>query len=112
MQLLKVQRQRFTKKEQINDNLTPRILDAKDCVRQVFVRPESATVEFATDTFTVRETFIVPPTEPGMVIRIDTDTFAPMRLEVQFTRDFWSMWPAAMGEMCMEWDGRVDAFVL
>ena len=112
LKLFKDMQLRFHTQGQINDNLAPRILDAKDCVRQVFVRPESATVEFATDTFTVRETFIVPPTEPGMVIRIDTDTFAPMQLEVQFTRDFQLMWPAAIGATFMEWDGRANAFVL
>ena len=36
--------------------------------------PESATITYASDTFTVRETLFVPVTEPGAIILLDVES--------------------------------------
>src|SRR5262249_10236692 len=58
----------------------------------------------------IRETFLLPPTEPGAIIRLDIDTFEPLQIEAQFLRDFQLMWPAAIGGTYMGWDQQLNAF--
>src|ERR1700736_1319117 len=48
-----------------------RVLPAEALARTVVVRPESSTIVYSGDTFTVRETFFAPVGEPGAVIAID-----------------------------------------
>src|SRR5271167_759668 len=50
-----------------------RVLEAAALARTVTVRPESATILYAGDTFTVRETFFVPVREQGAVIVFDVE---------------------------------------
>src|SRR2546421_1491424 len=50
------------------------IIPAEALARTVTVRPESATVVYASDTFQVQETFFVPVQEQGAVIVVDVQT--------------------------------------
>src|SRR5215813_4569685 len=73
------------------------VLPGSDVARQLIVHPEGPSIVYSTASFEVRETLLVPPTEPGAIIRLDIDTFEPLQVEVQFLRDFQLMWPAAIG---------------
>jgi len=46
-------------------------IPAEVLARTIIVRPESATIVYSSDTFTVRETFFVPVKEQGAVISFD-----------------------------------------
>src|SRR5215475_14767588 len=48
-----------------------RILPAEALARTVTTRPESCSVLYAGDTFTVKETFFVPVQEAGAIIRFE-----------------------------------------
>src|SRR5256885_3637148 len=85
-------------------------LPASELARQLTVHVEGATIRYATASFEIRETFLVPPTEPGAIIRLDIDTFEPLQIEAQFLRDFQLMWPAAIGGTYMGWDQQLNAF--
>ena len=89
-----------------------RFVPAEALARTIHVRPESATVVYAGDTFTVRETFFVPVNEPGAVIALDVETEQPLELQARFVRDFQLEWPAAIGGTYMSWDSNLHAFVL
>src|SRR5215470_13894618 len=71
------------------------ILPAGSLARQIIVHPEGPSIVYAASSFTVRETLLVPPFEPGAIIRFDIDTFEPLQIEAGFVRDFQLMWPAA-----------------
>src|SRR5712691_3463638 len=71
-----------------------RALAAEALARTVTVRPESATILYAGDTFTVRETFFVPVQEQGGVILLDVETEQPLEIEAFFHRAFQLEWPA------------------
>src|SRR5664280_187604 len=47
------------------------ILPAESLARTLIVRPESTTIVYASDTFTVRETLVVPIGKPGALIYLD-----------------------------------------
>src|SRR5712664_1833996 len=87
-----------------------RDLAAEALARTVTVRPESATILYAGDTFTVRETFFVPVQEQGAVILLDVETEQPLEIEAIFHRDFQLEWPAALGATYLDWSTQQHAF--
>jgi glycogen debranching enzyme len=89
-----------------------RSLPAESLARAVIVRPESTTIVYSGDTFTVRETFFVPVNEPGAVISFEIETEFPLGIEAAFHRDFQLEWPAALGATYIDWDPALKAFYL
>src|SRR5882757_2551227 len=79
-------------------------IPAEVLARTITVRPESATIVYSSDTFTVRETFFVPVKEQGALISFDIQTEQPLEIEARFVRDFQLEWPAAIGGTFIEWD--------
>jgi glycogen debranching enzyme len=88
-----------------------RALPAESLSRTLVVRPESATLLFAGDSFRVRETLFVPVREPGAVILFDIETEQPLEIEAGFVADFALQWPAAVGGTDVDWDANRRAFV-
>ena len=89
-----------------------RVVPAEALARMIIVRPESSTIVYSSDTFTVRETFFVPVKEPGAIILLNVETEQPLEIEASFVRDFQLEWPAAIGGTYMSWDPVAHAFVL
>src|SRR6267378_3231136 len=87
-----------------------RVLAAEALARTVTVRPESATILYAGDTFSVRETFFVSVHEQGAVILLDVETEQPLEIEAAFHRDFQLEWPAALGATYLDWAATQHAF--
>jgi glycogen debranching enzyme len=88
-----------------------RALPAESLVRTLIVHPESATLVYAGDDFSVRETFFVPVREPGAVILFDVETEQPLEIEAGFVGDFQLEWPAGLGGTFLDWDDSQHAFV-
>ncbi len=87
-----------------------RVLAAEALARTETVRPESATILYAGDTFTVSETFFVPVREQGALIILDVETEQPLEIEAAFHRDFQLEWPAALGATYLDWAAAQHAF--
>jgi glycogen debranching enzyme len=81
-------------------------------VRSIVVRPESTTLIYASDTFSVRETIFVPRDKPGAVIRFDIDTTQPLEIQAVFQKDLQLEWPAPLGGTSIDYVPRLHAFVL
>src|SRR4051812_18863594 len=92
--------------------LNDRRIPAASLVRTVTMRPEGPTLTFTSDSFDVKETWLVPPDENGAVIRFEISTWEPIAIEASFTRDFQLMWPAAIGGAFMSWSPELHAFTL
>lgn len=92
--------------------LGDRTLPASALVRTLVERPEGPTLTFASDSFTVKESWLVPPDENGAIIRFEIDTWEPLTIEASFLRDFQLMWPAAIGGTYMSWDPELHAYKL
>src|SRR6516164_5192736 len=87
-----------------------RVLPAETLSRTLSVRPESATIVYAGDTFTVRETLFVPVDEQGAVMLLKVETEQPLEIEAVFHRDFQLEWPAALGATYIDWSAPERAF--
>jgi glycogen debranching enzyme len=88
-----------------------REIPAETLVRTVMARPESTTLVYTSDTFTVRETFFVPVDQPGAVIEIQVETEQPLEVKASFIRDFQLEWPASMGGTYVSWNDALRGFV-
>jgi glycogen debranching enzyme len=88
-----------------------RAVPAESLARTLIVHPESATLVYAGDNFSVRETLFVPVHEPGAVILLDVETEQPLEIEAGFVADFELEWPAALGGTFLNWDESQHAFV-
>ena len=88
-----------------------RALPAESLSRTLTVRPESASILYAGDSFRVRETLCVPVNEAGAVILLEIETEQPLEVEAVFTADFQLEWPAALGGTYLNWDEKQHAFV-
>ena len=88
-----------------------REIPAETLVRTVIARPESTTLVYTGDTFSVRETFFVPVDQPGAVIEMQVETEQPLELKASFVRDFQLEWPAAMGGTYVNWNEELHGFV-
>jgi len=88
-----------------------RALPAESLARTLTVRPESASILYAGDSFRVRETLCVPVKEAGAVILLEIETESPLEIEAGFTGDFQLEWPAALGGTFVDWDAKQQAFV-
>jgi glycogen debranching enzyme len=89
-----------------------RSLPAETLDRTVSVRPESSTIIYAGDTFSVKETLFVPVHDPGAVIVFEVETAHPLEIEVAFERDFQLEWPAGLGGTYVNWEPTLRAFYL
>jgi glycogen debranching enzyme len=88
-----------------------RALPAESLARTLTVRPESASILYAGDSFRVRETLCVPVNDAGAVILLEIETAQPLEVEAAFTADFQLEWPAALGGTFIDWDPKQRAFV-
>ena len=86
------------------------VLPAEALARTLIVRPESNTIIYAGDTFSVRETLFVPVHEPAAVVSLEVETTQPLEVEAEFERDFQLEWPGAMGGTTEDWDAELRAF--
>lgn len=89
-----------------------RVLPAETLARTIITRPESSTIVYTGDTFSVRESFLVPINEPGAIISLEVETEFPLEIEVSFLRDFQLEWPGALGGTYSFWDKDQRAFYL
>src|SRR5438045_2996878 len=87
-----------------------RTLPAETLVRTVTVRPESSTIIYAGDTFSIKQTLFVPVHDTGALIQFEIETAHPLEIEVAFDRDFQLEWPAALGGTYLNWDPALPAF--
>jgi glycogen debranching enzyme len=94
----------------LNFHTEGRVLQAEALARTLTVRPESCTILYAGDTFTVRVTFFVPVREQGALILLDVETEQALEIEAAFHRDFQLEWPAALGATYLAWAPAQHAF--
>jgi len=86
------------------------VLQGESLARTLIVRPESTTILYASDTFTVRETMVIPIDKPGALIYLDIHSAQPLEVEAVFERDFQLEWPAVLAEPEIDWSPALHAF--
>lgn len=88
-----------------------RVIPAELLVRTVITRPESTTLVYANDNFSVRETIFAPVNRAGALILLDVDSFTPLEVEAQLEPDVQLSWPASVGGTYFEYNELQHAFL-
>ena len=78
--------------------------------RTVTVRPESTSIRYVYDSFSVCETWFAPLHETGAVVALQLESSEPVAIEASFTPDVAWMWPAGMGAGYVDWDSTARVF--
>ena len=86
------------------------VIPGESMARRITSRPGSYTITYTGDDFQMDETLVAPIDEPGAVILLDVRAHSPLRIDVEFVRDFQLMWPASIGTGYAEWNNRLQGF--
>ncbi len=86
------------------------VIPGESIARRITSRPGSYTITYTGDDFQVDETLVAPIDEPGAAILLDVRARSPLRINVEFMRDFQLMWPASIGTGYAEWNDALKGF--
>ena len=85
-------------------------IPAANLPRTITIRPESTSIRYISDTFSVCETWFVPLHETGAVVTLQIQSTEPLQTLASFEPDIAWMWPAGMGAAYSEWNPQLKAF--
>jgi hypothetical protein len=87
-------------------------IKALSIVKTIDVRPEATTLTYVYESFTVKETFIAPVDETGLLILLDVHTIVPLSVIASFLPVLQPMWPGGLGGQYSYWDDGVNAYII
>ena len=91
-------------------HLGSHIIPGDTLPRTVTVRPESTSIRYVYDSFSVCETWFAPLHDTGAVITLQLESSEPVAIEASFMPDVAWMWPAGLGAGYVEWDSTARVF--
>ncbi len=86
------------------------VIFADSLPRTITVRPESASIRYVYDSFSVCETWFAPLNDTGAMVVVQVESAEPVVTEATFTPDLAWMWPAGMGDSWSAWDPELRVF--
>ncbi len=88
------------------------VIPGSACVREIMVNPDSVTLVYSGQDFTVRETLFVPLDEGGFSLLYEAEGRTALHIVLSFEPDLDLMWPGGIGGQNYDWDAKRKAFVL
>lgn len=86
-------------------------IPGRDVARHVSIRPEGVTIEYAYETFTVRQHVFAAIDQPAVIMLLEVDAIRPMEIVATFLPDIHYAWPASLGGQYIAWNAEAKAFV-
>ena len=86
-------------------------IPARDVARRVTVSPEGVTIDYAYETFRVRQRVFSLLDAPAVVMLLEVDAIRPMEIIATFLPDIHYAWPASLGGQYIAWSAPAKAFV-
>ena len=87
-----------------------RVIPAASLPHSITIRPESTSIRYVSDTFSVCETWLAPLQETGAIITLEVESAEPLQTVASFAPDVDWMWPAGSGATYSTWDDALKAF--
>ncbi len=82
-----------------------------DVARWVTVRPEGVTIEYAYETFTVKQHVFAVLDQPATIMLLEVDAVRPLEIVATFAPDVHLAWPASLGGQYIAWNAAAKAFI-
>jgi len=86
-------------------------IPGRTVARSMVHRPEGVTIEYAYETFTVRQHVFVPLDLPAVVMLLEVDAIRPLDIIARWQPDIHYAWPAGLGGQYMVWRQEPRAFL-
>ncbi len=86
-------------------------IPGRDVARWVSVRPEGVTIEYAYETFTVKQHVFAVLDKPATIMLLEVDAIRPMEIIASFAPGIHLAWPASLGGQYIAWNNAAKAFV-
>ncbi len=86
-------------------------IPGRDVARWITARPEGVTIQYAYETFTVKQHVFAPLDLPAIVMLLEVDAVRPMEIVATFTPDVHYAWPASLGGQYVAWNADARAFL-
>jgi hypothetical protein len=94
----------------VGDSTRP--IKAADIVRRIAVSPETTTLTYTYQSFTVKAVYFTPFDTAGAVILLDVDSTVPLTIVCGFLPVLQPMWPAGLGGQYAYWNDPLKAYVI
>lgn len=78
----------------------------------ISVTPERTTIRYSHPLFVLRQHFIIPAHEAGIVLLLDLDAYQPVELFASLYPRLQPMWPAGLGGQYAFWDEPSQAYII
>lgn len=85
---------------------SPELYRGDDIVRSVQIYPHMVQLRYAAEQFAVTETLFTPRQEPGILILLEVQAPAAMRIFARFRPQLDLMWPGGIGGQTSAWEPR------
>ena len=86
------------------------IVPAHTIPHTIIARPESTSIRYAYDSFTLCETWLTPLHDMGAIVTLQLTSSEAVGIQASFEPDVAWMWPAALGAGYSEWNEGRHAF--
>ena len=86
-------------------------ISGDEVARYVTVRPEGVTIEYAYETFTVKQHVFAVLDQPATIMLLEVDAVRPLEIVATFSPDVHLAWPAALGGQYIAWNAAAKAFI-
>ncbi|MCC6774243.1 MAG: hypothetical protein IT360_23865 [Gemmatimonadaceae bacterium] len=86
-------------------------IPGREVARWVTVRPEGVTIEYAYETFSVKQHVFAVLDQPATIMLLEVDAVRPMEIVATFAPDVHLAWPAALGGQYIAWNAPAKAFI-
>jgi len=87
-------------------------IEGRSLATSVDIRPESVTIRYTHDSFTVDAVWFVPLDEAGGVVLLDVESSEDVTVHVRFRTDLELMWPGGLGGQYSYWEGAHNGYVV
>ena len=89
-----------------------RPIKAADIVRKIEVSPETTTLTYTYQSFTVKAVYLTPVDTAGAVLLLKVDSTVPLTIVCGFLPVLQPMWPAGLGGQYAYWNDSLKAYVI
>lgn len=89
-----------------------RPIHGKDIVHRISTTPETTTLTYIHQAFTIKAIYLTSISKPGAIILLKVDSTEPLTIVCSFLPVLQPMWPAGIGGQYAYWDENLNGYII